>query len=68
MSSYPLLVIQVAVSGEDVTLEFFLVCIPELGRLSVQRARTVPLLALHDLSQGIGGIQTCLARRAETAG
>lgn len=35
-----LLVVEVAVAGQDVALELFLVGVPELGGLGVQRART----------------------------
>jgi hypothetical protein len=36
-----LLVVEIAVAGQDMLLELFLVRVPELGGLGVQRARTI---------------------------
>jgi hypothetical protein len=45
MKTDDLLVIQIKVSGQDLTLELFLVIVPQLGGLGVQWARTVEMLA-----------------------
>lgn len=37
----PLLVVEIAVAGEDLAFELFLVGVPELGSLGVQWARTM---------------------------
>lgn len=38
--------IKIAVSGQDMALEVFLVGVPEFGGLGVQRARAVPFISL----------------------
>lgn len=40
-----LLIIQIKVSGQDLTLELVLVIVPKLGGLGIQWARTVEMLA-----------------------
>jgi hypothetical protein len=40
-----LLVIQITVSDQDLTLELFLVIVPQVGGLGIQRARAVERLA-----------------------
>lgn len=45
MKTDDLLVIQIEVSGQDLTLELFLVIVPQLGGLGVQWACTVEMLA-----------------------
>jgi hypothetical protein len=40
-----LFVVEISVSGQDVTLELLLVGVPELGSLGVQRARTVEIIS-----------------------
>jgi hypothetical protein len=37
----PLLVVEIAVAGQDLPFELFLVGVPELGSLGVQWARTM---------------------------
>ncbi len=45
MKTDDLLVIQITVSSQHLTLELFLVIVPQLGGLGVQWARTIAMLA-----------------------
>lgn len=45
MTGGQLFVVEVSVSGQNVTLELFLVGVPELGSLGIQRARTVKIVS-----------------------
>jgi len=45
MTGGHLFVVEVSVSGEDVTLELLLVGVPELGSLGVQRACTIEVVS-----------------------
>lgn len=59
-----LLVVQILVAGEDVALEFFLVRVPQLGGLGVERARAARVRIGISLIWGAGFLLVWFAQQA----